>query len=325
MIYPWQQLQWNSFLTRKKNATLPHAVLLTGASGLGKSEFACELAKYLLCINSADFSCGQCSACELIHANNHPDLFIIRPEECGKTIKIEQIRNLIAELNNTSQQGGYQVAIIEPADAMNIAAANALLKTLEEPNEHVLLILVSANETLLPATVRSRCQKIIFKAPEKTSAKKWLSTQIGVAHDLDLLLSIAENSPLKALALVKSDEIKLRAELFNAFIDFVTKKISVLKFAEYCATLETAISIKYLLSGIADLIKLKHGASMITNFDLQDELIVAASKLTLENLQTYYAKIVELSSFLTQKLNLNKQMLFENIFLSWEGNSKHVN
>ena len=150
ILYPWQKNQWQRLLSQHRQERLPHALLLTGAAGLGKETFARQFAQFLLCKAAGESVCGQCAGCSLILANNHPDLLMIAPEESGKNIKVDQIRDMSATLNQTAQRAGYQVAIISPAEALNRAAANALLKTLEEPSGRVLLLLVSHQPGALP-------------------------------------------------------------------------------------------------------------------------------------------------------------------------------
>lgn len=173
MIYPWQQSQWQQLLKQHQQRRLPQALLFSGQYGLGKKDFALVLAKLVLCEAGGESACDICHSCQLFRAGNHPDFFTIYPEENGKTIKVDQIRDLTASLNQTAQLNGYQVAVICPAESMNAAAANALLKTLEEPPGPVILILISHRLGGLPITIVSRCQKIAFFATED------VNTEIG--------------------------------------------------------------------------------------------------------------------------------------------------
>lgn len=158
--------QWNYLLNRLQQNNLPHALLLSGDKASDKSAFAIKFSKTVLCEHHT--ACNECRNCQLIQANSHPDFYHLQPEEAGKAIRIDQIRELIAQFNQTAQQNSYKIAIIEPADALNPAAANALLKTLEEPNANTLIFLISDNPSLLSATIRSRCQIIKFFTPQQT-------------------------------------------------------------------------------------------------------------------------------------------------------------
>lgn len=139
---------------------LSHAYLLSGIAGLGKTEFAKQFAQFLLC--DTNNNCGNCRSCKQMQANTHPDFIFIAPEEKNHSIKIDQIRELGEKLSRTAHHSGYQVVVISPADAMPVQAANALLKTLEEPTGKVIIFLVDNQKSILPATIMSRCQKIFF-------------------------------------------------------------------------------------------------------------------------------------------------------------------
>ena len=142
--YGWQSEQWKKLVGLIEEDRLPHALLLAGVKGIGKFRFAEALAQLLLCDNPVNaVACGQCKACQLNLAGTHPDMKYLQPEEGAQMIKVDQVRAVVQFLDQTSQQGGYKVAILSPAEAMNINAANALLKNLEEPAGKTLLILVT--------------------------------------------------------------------------------------------------------------------------------------------------------------------------------------
>ena len=128
-ILPWHESLWQQILSRQNN--LPHALLLYGAKGMGKSLFAQYLTKTLLCDQKQ--ACGNCKPCKLLIANTHPDLMTIQPADVGKQISVDQIRSTIQFCALTSKYGHYQIVIIDPAEAMNRNASNSLLKLLEEP------------------------------------------------------------------------------------------------------------------------------------------------------------------------------------------------
>src|SRR5690606_18188179 len=132
--YAWQQAQWADFHTRVRNNNIPHAFLLAGQEGFGAEGLAMAMGQYMLCLSPTDtLVCGKCKGCLLLDAGTHPDLLVVCPEEGGKQIKVDQIREVSRFVANTAQQGGYKIIVLQPAEAMNINAANALLKNLEEP------------------------------------------------------------------------------------------------------------------------------------------------------------------------------------------------
>ncbi len=214
---PWHAADWARLQARRQRDALPHALLLCGPAGLGKRAFAQRFVRGLLCERAQDGeACGQCRSCLLLDAGTHPDTttlsFGLRKDGTPRTeIVIEQIRELSARLAMSSQFGGWQVALIDPADAMNAAAANALLKTLEEPAAQTLLILLADAPWRLPQTIRSRCQRIEFAVPPPAEAQAWLQAQ-GVAQ-AQAALEAALGNPGLALAWSQQGALERRAEV----------------------------------------------------------------------------------------------------------------
>ena len=210
MIYPWHTAIWQQVLAEP--ARLPHALLLAGPTGGGKTLFARSLAQRLLCedVTPEGYACGVCDACRWFEANNHPDVRFVmpaadeaesaeeKPTEKAKStqIRIEQIRNLAEFLSVGAVRGGRRVVVIGPAEAMNTATANALLKLLEEPPLNTQFILVSDEPRRLLPTVRSRCQVRSFPPPDRVAAQAWLKVE-GVSEP-HALLDFTGGMPLAA-------------------------------------------------------------------------------------------------------------------------------
>lgn len=192
----------------------PHALIIQAAAGAGGGRLALWAAQLALCKSAAEAPCGACAACRHVADGLHPDLAIVRPAEDSEQIRIEQVRELAAELALTSHQGGYKVAIVEPADALNRFAANALLKTVEEPPPRTLLIFVAAQPSRLPATLRSRCQRIAVRAPIRAQSLAWLEAARGPG-DWAAVLDVIGEAPLAAAALDPQALGKLREETWG--------------------------------------------------------------------------------------------------------------
>jgi DNA polymerase-3 subunit delta' len=173
--HPWHAALWRRLCAQINAERLPHAVLLSGRSSIGKRFFADCLAARLLCEQRAvSAACGACRACKLFAAGNHPDYLRVEPTGEGGQITIDSIRDLTAFMSLTSHYGRPKVVALAPAETMNRAAANALLKTLEEPPGAALLILISENPSLLPPTIRSRCQRYALDRFDRDAARLWL-------------------------------------------------------------------------------------------------------------------------------------------------------
>lgn len=218
-LAPWLADAWQSLAARLQRGRLPHALLIAGAGGLGKRALADALASAALCESrGADgHACGYCRACKLLAAGSHPDRIAVSFElrDDGKLrteITVDQIRALSQRLALSSQFGGLQLVVVVPADAMNASAANALLKTLEEPSASSVIILVSDRPARLPATIRSRCQRISVNVPALASAREWLLGQGVAGNKVDAALAATLGNPGRALAASIDDTLALRAE-----------------------------------------------------------------------------------------------------------------
>jgi DNA polymerase-3 subunit delta' len=214
---PWHAEHWARLQGRGQRDALPHALLLCGAAGLGKRAFARRFVRGLMCTEAvAGDACGHCRGCQLAEAGTHPDIveltFGLRKDHTPRSeIVVDQIRELSARLAMRSQLGGWQVATIDPADALNAAAANALLKTLEEPAARTLLILLADAPWRLPQTIRSRCQRIEFQLPDPSVALAWL--QAGGVSDAAGALTAAGGNPGLARAWAQRGALEQRTEV----------------------------------------------------------------------------------------------------------------
>lgn len=183
-LYPWHEEPWARWRQVIAEARLPHALLFTGLPGTGKRRFARRLARAHLCSGdeAGNRPCGGCSQCRWLAAGSHPDLLVLEPEEGKTELRVDPVRELGAALTLTGTSG-RRAAIVDPAHAMNRAAANAFLKTLEEPPAGVLLMLVSEQPSRLPATIRSRCQVVPFNPPPREEGLAWLAEHAGGDRD----------------------------------------------------------------------------------------------------------------------------------------------
>jgi DNA polymerase-3 subunit delta' len=218
---PWQERVYAQVASALEEGRLGHGLLLCGPANLGKRAVAERLAQRLLCRDRRDDGepCGHCRACDLLRAGTHPDLNVVSfiPTKDGTKLRteivIEQIRELSERMALTPQYGGAQIAILEPADAINHAACNALLKTLEEPHPGRYLWLVTANPMRLPATIRSRCQRIEFRLPPRDEALRWLATQGHASGAAKEALDAARGHPGLADAWLRGEGFALRRQV----------------------------------------------------------------------------------------------------------------
>lgn len=193
----WLEPAMAALRAAKAGNRLAHALLLHADPGCGGDELAIWISQLLLCRRAAA-PCGECADCRHCAAGQHPDVFGAHPTGDSKQIRVEDVRALSAELSLTSHGGGYRTGIVTPADALNPQAANALLKTLEEPPPDTLLVLVSASPSRLPATVRSRCLRLRIAAPPRAATLEWLAAR-GRSGDLARAADVLGDAPLALL------------------------------------------------------------------------------------------------------------------------------
>lgn len=222
-LYPWLSGHWKFFMQRLESEKLAHAIMIEGPSGVGKTALARTMIARLLCSEHQSLGCGKCRSCQLLAGGAHPDYFELQPEEDSKVIKVDQVRVLIGKLDLTTSISDRKVAYIHPAEVMNGAAANALLKSLEEPAGNTVLILVSDNPGRLPVTIRSRCQSISISQPDPRVVQVWLEQSSGsTPEQVETALQAAGGSPLRAAQYLHSPGLdaygKVRAGLASLLV-----------------------------------------------------------------------------------------------------------
>ncbi|WP_067654772.1 DNA polymerase III subunit delta' [Ferrimonas marina] len=167
---PWLTPVLSQWQQRRQAGRLGHALMVMGRAGVGKAELAEQIAARLLCQTGE--GCGHCKACQLLANGSHPDRFDLKPD--GQQIKVDGVRQLIGQLEGTAHQGGARVVVLHQAQRMNTAAANALLKTLEEPMPGVYLLLLVDQPSVLLPTISSRCQRLVVPDPTAAEVQQYL-------------------------------------------------------------------------------------------------------------------------------------------------------
>ena len=333
-LYPWQQADWQQLLQYSNTEKLPHALLITGNKGLAKFEFAMLWAGTLLCETAAKtqwlsttIPCGHCAACELFAANTHPDFMLIQPEEEGKAIKVAQIRELVAFVSLTQSRSNRRVIVISPAESMNMNAANSLLKTLEEPPVNTVVILVSSKPHSLPATIRSRCQLFPVSTADSATLQSWL-TQMGQysQDEVDLAISVTENSPLNAQFYLDSSILSLSEALLNDWLLLASGKAKPTTIAEKWLKQPENVPIRLVYTWLVDMIRyhslncssewrLDDNASRLFYYSGNTALQKLAISIPVKRLFVIYDKVIEILRL--GHTSLNKQLQLESLLIQW--------
>lgn len=298
---------------------LAHAYLFSGQDGIGKRLVALNFAKAVNCldIRGDGEPCDNCISCRKIESQNHPDVFVVEPE--GRFIKIGQVRELQRRLQLKAVEGRYKVCIMDGADCLNPASANALLKTLEEPAERTILILIAISMNSIPATVLSRCQKIRFSPVGLEEIIPWLEETTGVDRETARLMAIFGGGSIARSLSIKTGFLKdIRREVIGVFDSIVSGDITeAFEWAERVSKRDDiGWYIEALKIWIRDLLVYKNPDTrrVIINQDVLDELEGVAGKVSLSQLFGFWEnlRVCERALF----YNANKQVALEHIFLN---------
>lgn len=325
-IFPWQADQWQLLWQRQQKNCLPHALLFVGMAGIGKAQFADAFSQAILCRQSTATGvyCDTCHDCRIADAKSHPNILWITPEQTGQAIKIDQIRGVSEFAQQTALQGQNRIVVIHPANAMNAYAANALLKTLEEPSSGVYVILLSDQYSRLPATIVSRCQRLVFSRPDKALAMTWLKSQLtDHSIDMELLLNLAQGAPLQALRLVQNEILALRQDFYQALF---SQKYDPVKNAEQWKEQDALQLLDFLVSWLIDLSRLQLTGSPdeLVNKDYEKILFELSQRTVIKKNIDFLNYLQQLRRHLLDGINLNKQLLLEDMLVRWLGLMNHV-
>lgn len=314
---PWLEPVWKQINRARLQARLPHAMLLAGGEGVGKRRLANRLVHALLCEapDEQGEACGHCAACGWLSAGTHPDLLVLEPDEAGKAIKVDQVRALSAGLAITSHGGRYKVAIVRPADAMNMNAANSLLKTLEEPTANTLLILASAAPGRLLPTVRSRCQQVQVPTPTPAQAIDWLAAHGVEGETATRSLLLAGGAPLRALTLHESGAETLMAECLEQLQGVSEGRLDPLTVAAEWQGDDMALRLGGWRQWLQWLIRARLVPGDKVASGLAQKLQTITESVDCKSLYTFLDRID--SALNTLGSGLNRQLVLEDLMMRW--------
>jgi DNA polymerase-3 subunit delta' len=297
---PWQAQFWQGFSYRIEANTVPHALMLSGVEGIGIERLARAVAHQLLCLSKdSDYPCGVCKGCQLLAAKSHPDFLQLAPSKKGGAILVDQIRELCGYLEKTAQQGGWKVALISPAESMNTAASNALLKNLEEPRPNTLVILVSHRLSQVPATVRSRCQIESLSIPTADQSLDWLTNVAGDSQQVTDALEITGGRPLLALEYIQGEGIEHRLKFEGLLNALRNGDVNPIDAAQQVQQYDADNAIEWAISYLH---------RQVTT-ELRDRLNPA--------LFGFADSLIKARGWILSGSNTNNQLLWEQLFIEW--------
>lgn len=319
-LYPWQTSLWQSLAGRSQQA---HAYLLHGPAGSGKRALAECFAAFLLCKAPVQQrACGQCSACKLYAADTHPDLVRLEPEEEGKGILIASVRELVSKILQTSQQGGRKVVIVEPAEAMTIGSANALLKSLEEPAGSTVFLLISHQFSFLLPTIKSRCVLQVCPLPSSEDSIQWLQQQRPElsAEQCQTVLALASGSPLNAQKLLDADVLALREQVVAGVKQLFKQQSSPSDLAQAWAKIPQELLFDWFCQWAQLMLRYKMTEDE-TQLGLPDMRVVlkhVASRAALTALLETQDWLLEHRQKVLRRVPLRADLLLESLLLRWQ-------
>lgn len=324
MIYPWHDSEFSGLLNRR--ASLPHALLLRGPRGIGKLAFAEGLARALLCERPgpAGHACGHCASCNWAEQGSHPDIRRLEPDSVTETeagqpgekrekasvqIPVSQVRSIAEFINVTSHRGKAKIVLIHPAEALNVAAANALLKSLEEPPPHTYFLLVAHRWHRLLPTIKSRCELVPLAQPPAAAARDWL-TKEGIAN-ADLALAQSGGAPLLAAGL--DDEYWRQRSSFLKAIS--GRSLDALAIAEQLRDQPPERIVGWLQKWSFDLASHKATGTVRYNPDFAAAIAAAARNVELLDAVRFLRGMARLQRVVAHPLN--PRLFFEDLLLSY--------
>ena len=297
------------------NERVAHAYLFEGAEGIGKKLMALAFARALLCLQGT--GCGDCVACRKVDHNNHPDVHLIDSAEAA--IKIDQIRELQQQLSLRPLEGQYKVCLIDGAEYLTAGAANALLKTLEEPQPNTVMILLSGRPDQLLPTIRSRCQRLPFRRLSLRQLSALLSQRLDFNEtEISVLAALSDGSFKKALGQKQQLFLEKRRELIQALSALSPgSNIPTLSLAEELAEEKESLQdfLDIFQAFFRDLLLLKYGRPEedLVNQDLLELLNREARRASVESVLTKL-KAIDQARFHLQR-NVNRQLTMEVMLL----------
>lgn len=320
---PWHREQWQRLGAQWRAGRCPHALLLSGQAGLGKRRFAEAFAALALCEQPRDgLACGACRGCRLWRAGSHPDFLRVEPEKPDGPLKVEQIRQLGSFVSRTSGREGARVVWLAPAEAMNVNAANALLKNLEEPSASVIFLLVSDAPAGLLPTIRSRCQSIGFPAPQEEAALRWLHESGLDGTAARRALNLAGGAPLLALALAEPAASEARDAFLGDLTGLAQGAASSVSLAGRWENPPEGVALVQLLQfwqqWLAQMLRARScdlGADQQIMALLQR--LPGGEESALRPLFGFYDHLLQARQALVSGANPNKRLLLEELMIRW--------
>ncbi|SKC22553.1 DNA polymerase-3 subunit delta' [Kosakonia radicincitans] len=317
--YPWLRPDFEQLVASYQSGRGHHALLVHSLPGMGEDALIYALSRFLLCQTPEGHkSCGHCRGCQLMQAGTHPDYYALAPEKGKTTLGIDAVREVSEKLYEHARLGGAKVVWIQDAALLTDAAANALLKTLEEPPAQTWFFLACREPARLLATLRSRCRLHHLAPPAESYASAWLSREVTVSQDAILsALRLCAGSPGAAETLLQEEHWAQRQALSLAIEN-------ALNSGDWFAMLaalnhdRVAERLQWVCALFLDALKAQQGATLLTNVDVPDLVHNLARQLRGETLHALLHAVFTCREQLLNVVGVNRELLLTDLLLTLE-------
>ncbi|MEZ3498229.1 DNA polymerase III subunit delta' [Pantoea sp. KPR_PJ] len=321
--YPWLNQPYRHIIGQHQAGRAHHALLIQAIDGMGDEALVWGVSRWLMCQQPDGLkSCGVCHGCQLMQAQTHPDWYRLEAEKGKTTLGIDAVRQVTEKLYHFAQQGGAKVVWLPDAAQLSESAANALLKTLEEPPANSWFFLSSREPSRLLATLRSRCMVLALAPPDEAQSLQWLSRQISQNEAaLQAALRLSAGAPAAALQLLEPARWQARDSLCHALPAALRQDI--LQLLPMLNSEDVAARISWLLALLVDALKWQQGATRwLSNPDRQDVVALLSETFSARALDESAREWMQCREQLLHVAAVNRELLLTDRLLSWADKRK---
>ncbi|WP_411704352.1 DNA polymerase III subunit delta' [Edaphovirga cremea] len=318
--YPWLNGPYRQLIEQYQNGRGHHALLLHASVGNGDDALIYGLSRWLLCQQpQGEKSCGQCHSCRLMLAGNHPDWHVLAPEKGKASLGVDAVRQVVEKLYTHAQQGGAKVVWLAQAELLTEAAANALLKTLEEPPEKTYFLIGCQEPSRLLATLRSRCFYWHLHSPDEAPTSQWINRQLPTdTGSIRTALRLSNGAPLAALKLLQPERWHQRSQLCIQLGEALRQQ-DILSLLPQLNHDDVGERLHWLCTLLLDAIKWQQGAGQyMLNHDQQPLIAHLAQSLSSESLQSGMQSWLHCRQRLLSIVGVNRELILTEQLLHWE-------
>lgn len=317
--YPWLRPAFEQLVASYQSGRGHHALLVQALPGMGADALIYALTRFQMCHTpEGQKSCGKCHSCQLMQAGTHPDYYQMQPEKGKSTLGIDAVRDITEKLYERARLGGAKVVWVSDAALLTEAAANALLKTLEEPPANTWFFLQCEEPARLLATLRSRCRHFHLAPPAENYGLAWLSREVTMSQDsLLTALRLTGGAPAAAMTLLDESNLASRQQLCTA-LDVTLQSGDWLSLLPVLNNDQVTDRLYWLAALLLDAMKMQQGISQLTNADSWELVRRIANALSASRLQAIINDACTCREQLLNVTGLNRELMLNDSLLRWE-------